>query len=146
MSRLHNQALCCIAASRRVAITENTIIYCSGTYRYLDSSFKCERNHSKRRLNVRLAIKESCNTFFYECGKRLGYSKMNEYRTLLGLGQGKRELNSMRQTALWIAGIQGSVGETWQPGYNIQTAIGQGNLFTPIQLAVYCSTIANGGY
>ncbi len=38
-----------------------------------------------------------------------------------------------------------SVNSTWWAGYNIQTAIGQGNLFTPIQLAVYCSTIANGG-
>ncbi len=134
-----------IAALEEGAITENTIIYCSGTYRYLDSSFKCERNHSNRRLNVRLAIKESCNTFFYECGKRLGYSKMNEYRTLLGLGQKTgielNEANSVMDSPEY----RESVGETWQPGYNIQTAIGQGNLFTPIQLAVYCSTIANGG-
>jgi penicillin-binding protein 2 len=38
-----------------------------------------------------------------------------------------------------------SIGGKWYPGYNIQTAIGQGNLFTPIQLANYCAIIANGG-
>ncbi len=134
-----------IAALEEGAITENTIVYCSGTYRYLDSTFKCERNHSNRRQNVRLAIKESCNIFFYECGKLLGYSKMNEYRSLLGLGQKTGIELSEANSVMDSPEYRESVGSTWQPGYNIQTAIGQGNLFSPIQLAVYCSTIANGG-
>ncbi len=134
-----------IAALEEGAITENTIVYCSGTYRYLDTTFKCERNHSNRRQNVRLAIKESCNIFFYECGKLLGYSKMNEYRSLLGLGQKTGIELSEANSVMDSPEYRESVGSTWQPGYNIQTAIGQGNLFSPIQLAVYCSTIANGG-
>jgi len=38
-----------------------------------------------------------------------------------------------------------AVGELWYAGYNLQTAIGQGNLFTPMQMAVYASTVANNG-
>ena len=39
-----------------------------------------------------------------------------------------------------------SINQKWLPGYTVQSAIGQaGNLFTPIQLANYCATIANGG-
>jgi penicillin-binding protein 2 len=37
------------------------------------------------------------------------------------------------------------LGQPWYPGYNIMTAIGQNNLFTPVQLGVYAATLANGG-
>lgn len=134
-----------IAALEEGIITENTTFYCTGAYKYLDSSFKCAQFHSTRNQNVRLAIKESCNSFFYECGKQLGYLKMNEYRRLLGLGQ-KTGLEINEAIGIMDSpDYRASVGSTWHPGYNIQTAIGQGNLFSQIQLAVYTSTIANGG-
>ncbi len=134
-----------LAALEEGAITEDTIIRCTGTYEYLDSIFKCEQHHSTVNQTLKKALSESCNTFFYECGKRLGYQKINEYRTLLGLGQ-KTGIELSEATGnMDSPEYRASKGETWYPGYNIQTAIGQGNLFTPIQLANYCAIIANGG-
>jgi len=134
-----------LAALEEGAITEDTIIRCNGVYEYLDSTFKCEQQHTTSNQSLKKALSESCNTFFYECGKRLGYQKINEYRTLLGLGQKTGVELSEATGVMDSPEYRASIGGTWYPGYNIQTAIGQGNLFTPIQLANYCAIIANGG-
>jgi penicillin-binding protein 2 len=109
-------------------------------------TYLCRQAHVNRNVSVVYALKESCNTFFYEMGRRLGIKKMDEYRTLLGLGQKTGvELNEATGV-LDSPEYRTSVGQLWQPGFAIQSAIGQAsNLFTPIQLANYCATIANGG-
>ena len=134
-----------LAALEEGSITEDTVIRCNGTYEYLDSTFKCEQLHTTSNQSLKKALSESCNTFFYECGKRLGYQKINEYRTLLGLGQKTGVELSEATGVMDSPEYRASIGGKWYPGYNIQTAIGQGNLFTPIQLANYCAIIANGG-
>ena len=92
------------------------------------------------------AIAESCNTFFYVVGRNLGITKMNEYRTMFGFGQKTgceiREATGVLDSPEYRA----SLNQSWLPGYTVQSAIGQaGNLVSPIQLANYCATIANGG-
>lgn len=127
-------------------IDEDYTVYCSGKYTYLGQEFKCEQAHATRMVNVVNALAESCNTFFYEVGKNLGITKMNEYRTLLGLGQKTGcELTEATGT-LDSPEYRAALNQAWMPGYTVQSAIGQaGNLFSPIQLANYCATIANGG-
>ena len=134
-----------LAALEEGVIDENTRVYCSGMYNYLGQNFKCEQAHTTSYQNVVTALCESCNTFFYECGKNLGYAKINEYRTMLGLAQKTGiELNESIGV-MDSPEFRASRNQPWYAGYNIQTAIGQGNLFTPIQLANYCAIIANGG-
>lgn len=135
-----------IAALEEGIIDEDFTVYCSGSYTYLGQQFKCEQAHATAFVNVVNAIDESCNTFFMEVGRMLGIEKMNEYRVMLGLGSKTGcEVNE-------AAGIldspeyRSSINQEWLPGYTIQSAIGQaGNLFTPVQLANYVNTIANGG-
>lgn len=135
-----------IAALEEGLITEGTTVYCSGLYQYLGQNFKCEQNHETRHVNVVNAIDESCNTFFYEVGKTMGIEKMNEYRTLFGLGSKTGCEIGEASGVLDSPEYRSSLGQTWLPGYTVQSAIGQaGNLFTPIQLANYVATIANGG-
>lgn len=135
-----------IAALEDGAIVEETTIYCSGSYEYLGQHFKCEQNHDTRYVNVVNAIDESCNTFFYEVGKNIGIEKMNEYRTLFGLGSKTGCELAEASGVLDSPEYRSSLGQTWLPGYTVQSAIGQaGNLFSPIQLANYTATIANGG-
>ncbi len=135
-----------IAALEESAIVEDTTIYCSGSYEYLGQHFKCEQSHDTRHVNVVNAIDESCNTFFYEVGKTIGIEKMNEYRILFGLGSKTGCELGEASGVLDSPEYRASLGQTWLPGYTVQSAIGQaGNLFSPIQLANYCATIANGG-
>ncbi len=76
----------------------------------------------------------------------IGIEKMNEYRIRLGLGSKTGcELNEA-VGVLDSPEYRDSLGQEWLPGYVVQSAIGQaGNLWTPIQLANYAATIANGG-
>ena len=133
------------------ALEENVLapaerFYCPGAYQYYGRRFKCEQYHASRRVNVVNAIKESCNVFFYEMGDRVGIAKMNEYRTLLGMGQKTGVEINEAPGRLDSPEYRKTLGQTWVPGFTIQSAIGQaGNLFTPIQMVNYCATIANGG-
>lgn len=94
-------------------------------------------------VNVSEAIKVSCNSFFYEVGRRIGIDEIVKYAKLFGLGE---------RTGVEIAGEKkGQIagdnrkGE-WYLGETLSAAIGQSyNSYTPIQLANYIATIANGG-
>lgn len=131
------------------ALEENTIDingsrYCNQTYVMEDQTFKCLDFHGY--LNVTSALEKSCNIFFFEMGKELGIDKMNKYCNLLGLGQKTGiELPEAEGMLASIANKE-AAGQVWNPGDTVQAAIGQSdNLFTPLQLANYTATIANGG-
>ena len=98
--------------------------------------------------NVSEAIENSCNYYFYEVGRRLGEKRIYDYASKAGLGQ---------RTGLEIEGESEGIlanenykkttfDQVWYPGDTLQMAIGQSfNLFTPIQIANYIATVANGG-
>ncbi|MBR6939864.1 MAG: hypothetical protein IKH65_03565 [Clostridia bacterium] len=135
-----------IAALEEGVIDEDFTVYCNGSYNYLGQMFKCEQAHESVFVDVVHAIDESCNTFFMKVGDMIGIEKMNEYRIRLGLGSKTGcELNEA-VGVLDSPEYRDSLGQEWLPGYVVQSAIGQaGNLWTPIQLANYAATIANGG-
>ena len=98
-------------------------------------------------LNVTQAIQKSCNYFFYETGYRTGIENKVKYAKYYGLGS-KTGIELLGESTGTIARpeIVEERGEVWTPGYTLSAAIGQGdNGFTPIQMAKYISTLANGG-
>lgn len=126
-------------------IDEDTEFFCDGIYDfYEDYQPGCLDSHGY--LDLKGALYNSCNIFFYETSRLLGIEKLNSYFTMFGLGE---------PTGIEIDESIGNVdsveyrnerGELWTPGLTIQAGIGHGNnMFTPLQLAVYASTIANKG-
>ncbi len=135
-----------LAGLEEGVINENTTYDCFYKYTYLDMEFGCVANHRTNHIDVRTALQDSCNTFFYKLGIELGAEKMNTYRQLLGLGQPTGLEIAENTGVLDSPSYRASINQEWMPGFTIQSAIGQaGNLFTPVQLANYCATIANGG-
>lgn len=99
-------------------------------------------------LNVSEAIRDSCNVFFFDVGRRLTIEKINKYAEKFGLGQNSGiELSSEEKTGVVASPENRKKNNAiWYPGDVCQTAIGQSDtLVTPIQLANYIATIANGG-
>ena len=133
-----------LAGLEEGTINLNSGYYCGGSLQVEDQTFGCLSTHGG--LNVTTAIQKSCNIFFFELGRELGIDKMNKYCNLLGLGQKTGiELPEAEGMLASIANKEAN-GMVWNPGDTVQAAIGQSdNLFTPIQLANYCATIANGG-
>ena len=97
--------------------------------------------------NVSTALRDSCNYFFYTVGNELGVDKLGEYAHNLGLGS---------STGIELVETTGNMsnrenhsdytGTEWRIGDTLQAAIGQSDsIFSPLQLAEYCATVANCG-
>jgi len=133
-------------------ITFDTIIVDNGRYTYYsDYQPRCwyylMYGMAHGPLNVVGAIQNSCNIFFFECGRLLTIEKLNEYCRGYGLGQ-PTGIEYPEATGV-LAGpdyVETSGLGSWGPGDTLQAAIGQSyNTFTPLQLSVYISTLTNGG-
>ena len=140
-----------IAALTEGKITVNTPITDQGEYtKYADANYapRCwiyPGNHGS--LTVSDAITASCNYFFYTCADYLGITAMAKYAKLFGLGESTGiELPE-------FTGVMSSDEYAWEHfgremynGETIAAGIGQSySLFSPLQLAEYCATVANGG-
>lgn len=133
-----------LAGLEEGAIDNKTKFYCNSIFQYFDVTFGCLDSHGE--INVETAIEKSCNIFFYNTAKLLGIDVMNDYSSRLGLGE-KTGVELFESKGI-LAGraYRESIGSTWQMGDTIQAGIGQSdNLFTILQLANYCATIANNG-
>ncbi len=129
------------------AITTTERINDTGIYRKYNSSWRCWKSGGHGRLNVSQAIQHSCNYFFYEVGDRVGIDNLAKYASYLGLGRKTGiELVGEIPGVLASTKIAEQENRTWNPGETISAAIGQSyNTFTPIQMAKYVATLANGG-
>lgn len=128
-------------------ITRTSTVTCNGIYtRFDDQTFKCYKGNAHGTIDVREALNQSCNIFFFETGLALGIDRLNSYCKLFGFGEKTGVELPEAQGMLASREYRESQGGTWYPGDTIQAAIGQSdNLLTPIQLANYTATIANGG-
>jgi penicillin-binding protein 2 len=132
------------AALEEGVISQSTTFNCSAAFGVNGMTFKCTDAHGSE--TVRTALRDSCNVFFYNCAQRLGIDKMNLYGSMFGLGE-KTGVEIPEASGI-LAGpeYRKKYDMTWAPGDTVQAGIGQSdNLFTPLQLANYCATIANGG-
>jgi len=135
-----------VAALQERIIDERTTITCPGSYTLAGVTFKCHGIHGN--VNVTRAIEYSCNVFFYKLIFKLGFQLWSKYGTMFHFG---------RKTGIDIANENPGVlpsesyynkryGTKWNKGYLVSLGIGQGEVnTTPLQMAAYTSTIANGG-
>ena len=103
-------------------------------------------------LTAQRALEVSCNYFFYELGSRMTIEMLNE--TANGLGLGVPTGIELTEKVGWVtdeASKKAAYGETGvnsqiTAGDRVLAAIGQAeNRFSPLQLCVYASTLANKG-
>jgi penicillin-binding protein 2 len=136
-----------LTALNEGVITPSWTLRCTGTYHFGGTTFRCPQVnlHGGRPLNVARALIDSCNYFYYDMGRRLGYAQINTYRRAQGLGVLTGVELPEALGVLDSPEFRASRGQNWYPGNNLLTGIGQGNLFTPIQLAVHAATVANMG-
>ncbi len=97
--------------------------------------------------DVTAAIRDSCNYYFYTVGNDLGVDDMGKFAAAFGLGEYTGiELVETKGNMSNRANHQDYAGTEWRIGDTLQAAIGQADsVFSPIQMAEYCATVANGG-
>ncbi len=139
------------AALEEGIITPTQAMETKGQYHYLSHTFSCNVFRTSGRthgvINVSEALRDSCNYFFYDMGKQLGIDRLGSYAKNFGLGEYTGiELSEEVKGQLANPADREKTGRKWYPGDALQAAIGQSdNLFTPLQLANYVATVANGG-
>ncbi len=140
--------LTAIAALDSGTIEPRDTVECTAYYHfYPDVSPACWIAPGRHgRENVTQAIKDSCNIFFYDVGRRTTIETLQEYARKFGLGEYTGiEISEYKG---WVAGPEANAhfNLPWYGGDIMNAAIGQGtNQFTPLQLANYVATLVNGG-
>ncbi len=122
---------------------------CHGTYRVGRRVFRCWKKEGHGSVALHKALRESCDVYFYEMGRRLGVDRIAKYVRALGLGQRTgieiaNENGGLIPTAQWK---RDRYGQAWLEGETPSIAIGQGfNLATPAQMARMYATLAMHGH
>ena len=140
------------AALEEGVITPDFKVYCPGHAVFFGRSFACSlpngRGHGT--MDLRHAIEQSCNVYFYTIGNMVGIDKIHKWATQLGLGEKTgidlpNEVQGLVPSPEWKRANTKN-HEKWYAGETISVSIGQGAVaLTPISEAVYISALANGG-
>ncbi len=137
-----------IAGLEEGVVTEHTRIFCPGYYRYGNRTFRCWNRGGHGFMNIRDALAQSCDVFFYQVGEKLGVDRLARHAEACGLGSPTgvdldKEAKGLVPTSWWKLS---RMGVPWQGGETLAVAIGQGfDLVTPIQMLSLISAVANGG-
>jgi penicillin-binding protein 2 len=130
------------------AISESTVFNCAGHYSFGNRVYMCWRHAGHGAVDLRRAITESCDVYFYQVGLRVGVDGLADYAHKLGLGEKtgvelEHEKSGLIPTRQWK---QKQHKQKWQDGETLSIAIGQGyDLVTPMQVCQMTATVANGG-
>ena len=139
-----------LAGLEEGVITPSFTVHCSGSANFYGRNFGCwaRSKGGHGTVNLKTAIEQSCDVFFYTVGNMLGVDRINKWATLFGLGVKSNidlpnELVGLVPSTEWK---REKMHEKWYAGETISVAIGQGQVsVTPISLAVYAATLGNGG-
>ncbi len=123
-------------------------VFCKGHSSLGDRNYYCWKKEGHGKVNLKKAIKESCDVYFYELAKKTNIDDIASLSSNLGLNKeydiglsniGKGLVPSKKWKKAFLE-------ESWYQGETLITCIGQGyNQTSPLQLATLYSAILNGG-
>ena len=139
-----------LSALENGIINPNFTVKCNGKTEMYGQTYHCWKKKGHGFVSLRNAMKQSCDTYFYEIARRLGVDKLSVTAKKFGLGKEVfGSLFSIEKKGL-IPSTQwkkNALGKGWLLGETMITGIGQGYIqTTPIQLCLMTAQIANGGY
>ncbi len=129
-------------------IDERTTVNCNGEYQLGNNKFRCWNRKGHGNVNLKGAMRESCDVYFYVLGERLGVDRIARYAKMFGLGEAMKcglenEKSGFVPTSEWK---EKKFGKKWYKGETLPVSIGQGYLLmTPIQLAAMSAGVATNG-
>jgi penicillin-binding protein 2 len=137
-----------LAALEEGIITPDFHVSCAGGATFWGRPFKCWKKGGHGSIDLRHAIEQSCDVYFYTVANMVGVDKINKWATAIGLGVKSgidlpNEVQGLVPSTQWK---REKMHEKWYPGETISVGIGQGAVaVTPVSMAVYIASLANGG-
>ena len=139
-----------LSALENKIINPNFKVKCTGKTELYGQTFHCWKEKGHGFVSLKNAMKQSCDTYFYEIARLLGVDRLNITAKKFGLGQKvlgeyfDNEKQGLFPNTSWK---KNNLGRGWVLGETLITGIGQGyTQTTPLQLCLMTAQIANGGY
>ncbi|MDB4226714.1 penicillin-binding protein 2 [Candidatus Pelagibacter sp.] len=139
-----------LSALENGIIDENFKVNCSGKIEMYGQTYHCWKKRGHGIVDLKSAMKQSCDTYFYEIARKLGVDRLKKTSTKFGLGEKVlNETFSIEKKGLipdtkWK---KNNLGKGWVIGETLITGIGQGyTQTTPLQLCQMTAQLANGGF
>ncbi|MBD1109049.1 penicillin-binding protein 2 [Pelagibacterales bacterium SAG-MED50] len=139
-----------LSALENNIIGPNFKVKCTGKTELYGQTFHCWKEKGHGFMSLKNAMKQSCDTYFYEIARLLGVDRLKITAEKFGLGEKvlgayfKNEKKGLFPNTFWK---KNNLGKGWVLGETLITGIGQGyTQTTPLQLCLMTAQIANGGY
>ena len=139
-----------LSALENNIINKNFKVNCTGKTEMYGQVYHCWKKKGHGVVNLKEAMKQSCDTYFYEIARKLGVDRLKETAIKFGLGEKVlQKIFSIEKKGLipnteWK---KRNLGEGWLIGETLITGIGQGyTQTTPLQLCLMTAQLANGGH
>jgi penicillin-binding protein 2 len=139
-----------LSALENNIISPNFKVRCTGKTELYGQTFHCWKEKGHGVVSLNNAMKQSCDTYFYEIARLLGVDRLKVTAQKFGLGEKvlgeyfENEKKGLFPNTSWK---KNNLGKGWVLGETLITGIGQGYVqTTPLQLCIMTAQIANGGY
>mgnify|MGYP003971580701 FL=1 len=139
-----------LSALENNIINPNFKVKCTGKTELYGQTFHCWKEKGHGFVSLNNAMKQSCDTYFYEIARLLGVDRLKITAKKFGLGEKvlgdyfENEKKGLFPNTSWK---KNNLGKGWVLGETLITGIGQGyTQATPLQLCLMTAQIANGGY
>ena len=139
-----------LSALENNIITKNFKVNCTGKTEMYGQTYHCWKEKGHGVVNLKEAMKQSCDTYFYEIARKLGVDRLRETSIKFGLGDKvldktfNNEKKGLVPDTKWK---KNNLGKGWVLGETLITGIGQGYIqTTPLQLCLMTAQLANGGF
>ena len=138
-----------LSALENDVISPKLVLQCTGSIELYGEKYHCWKKKGHGFINLRDAIKQSCDCYFYEVARRLGVDRLSVTAKKFGLGNYtldnfSEEKKGIVPNTKWK--IQ-NLGRGWVLGETLISGIGQGYFqVSPIQICLMMAQLANGGY
>ena len=139
-----------LSALEHDVISTNFRVTCKGKMEMYGQTYHCWKKKGHGVVNMRGAIKQSCDIYFYEVARKLGVDRLSVTASKFGLGDTvlggvlPNEKEGLVPDTKWK---KNNLGKGWVLGETLITGIGQGYIqTTPLQLCLMTAQLANGGY
>ena len=139
-----------LSALENKIVSPSFKVKCTGKMELYGQTFHCWKEKGHGFVSLKNAMKQSCDTYFYEVARLLGVDRLNITAEKFGLGKKVLgdyfdfEKPGLFPNTKWK---KNNLGKGWVLGETLITGIGQGyTQTTPLQLCLMTAQIANGGY
>ena len=139
-----------LSALENEIVDEKFKVNCTGKIEMYGQTYHCWKKKGHGIVDLKNAMKQSCDTYFYEIARKLGVDRLKETSMKFGLGQKvlnktfDNEKKGLIPDTKWK---KRKLGKGWVIGETLITGIGQGyTQTTPLQLCLMTAQLANGGF